>query len=275
MTGTHTRPRRSVMADPVGALLRQWRAARRMSQLDLALEANVSSRHLSFVETGKSQASREMIMKLAHALAMPLRERNALLVAAGYAPMYAETPLTTPELERVRGAMDLILQQQEPYPAYVIDRYWDLVRTNASAQRLIGALRTGGAHGNVVRQVFDPNDIRAAIVNWEEVASDLMRHLHAQVAASPSDDRAGDLLAEALSYPDVPRSWRTRELGTGPAPLLTIVLRTPEHDVRFFSTITTFGTPRDVTLDELHIECWFPVDDVTARFCEALATPSP
>src|SRR5512145_913156 len=128
------------MADPVGVLLRQWRGARRMSQLDLALEAGVSSRHLSFVETGKSQASREMITRLAHALAMPLRERNALLVAAGYAPMYAETPLTTPELERVRGAMDLILQQQEPYPAYVIDRYWDLVRTNASAQRLIGAL---------------------------------------------------------------------------------------------------------------------------------------
>lgn len=275
MTGAHTRPRPSFMADPVGVLLRQWRGARRMSQLDLALEAGVSSRHLSFVETGKSQASREMIMKLAHALAMPLRERNALLVAAGYAPVYAETPLATPELERVRGAMDLILQQQEPYPAYVIDRYWDLVRTNAPAQRLIGALRTGGAHGNVVRQVFDPNDIRAVIVNWEEVASDLIRHLHAQVAASPSDERARDLLAEALSYPDVPQSWRTRELGTGPAPLLTIALRTPEHAVRFFSTITTFGTPRDVTLDELHIECWFPADDETARFCQALATSSP
>jgi transcriptional regulator with XRE-family HTH domain len=206
----------------VGVLLREWRAARRLSQLDLALVAEVSTRHLSCVETGKAQPSREMLMRLADALDMPLRERNALLVAAGYAARF-------------------------------------VMRERASV------------HDNLIRQIFDPADLRPAVANWEEVAGDLIRHLHAAVAAAPSDEAARALLDEALAYPGVPSRWRLRELDAVPLPLLTTVLRRDEHELRFFSTITTFATSRDVTLDELHIECCFPVDEATATLCRALA----
>ncbi|MGH8175900.1 MAG: helix-turn-helix domain-containing protein [Steroidobacter sp.] len=255
----------------VGSLLREWRAARRLSQLDFALEAGVSARHLSYVETGKAQPSRDMILRLADTLAMPLRERNALLMAAGYAPLYPETSLGTPELAQVRRAIELILEHQEPYPAFVLNRCWDMVLTNRAATRFVNFLRGGSAHANMMRQIFDPNDVRAFVVNWEEVAGDLIRHLHDVIAASPSDARAGALLEEVLGYPGVPSQWRTRELGAAPPPLLTVVFRKDNQEVRFFSTIATFGTPRDVTLDELRIECCFPADDATAEFCRRLA----
>ncbi|HET9396089.1 MAG TPA: helix-turn-helix domain-containing protein, partial [Nitrospiraceae bacterium] len=145
----------------VGALLREWRAARRLSQLDLALEAGVSSRHLSYVETGKAQPSRDMIARLADALEMPLREYNALLVAAGYAPKYRETALDTPEMAPVRRAVELTLEHQEPYPAFVTNRYWDILMTNRALTRILGLVRGGPpTHMNVMRQIFDPNDVR-------------------------------------------------------------------------------------------------------------------
>lgn len=257
----------------LGALLREWRAARRLSQLDLALDANVSPRHLSCVETGKSQPSREMITRLADALDMPLRERNALLVAAGYAPRYPETALATPELAQVRRAIEFILAQQEPYPAFVLNRHWDVLMANAAATRVNAFVMHGraGRHANMIRQIFDPEDLRGAVDNWEEVAGDLIRHLHGEVAAAPSDDVARALLDEVLAYPGVPARWRLRDVETAPTPLLTTVLRRDEHRLRFFSTITTFGTPRDVTLEELRIECCFPVDDATTRLCRRLA----
>lgn len=257
----------------LGTLLREWRAARRLSQLDLALEANVSPRHLSCVETGKSQPSREMIARLADALDMPLRERNALLVAAGYAPRYPETALATPELAQVRRAIEFILAQQEPYPAFVLNRRWDVLMANAAALRVNGFVMRGraSAHANMIRQIFDPADLRDAVENWEEVAGDLVRHLHAEVAAAPSDEAARALLDEALAYPGVPARWRLRDVDTAPAPLLTTVLRRDDERLRFFSTITTFGTPRDVTLEELRIECCFPVDEGTAALCRRLA----
>lgn len=171
----------------VGLLLREWRSARRLSQLDLALAAEVSTRHLSCVETGKAQPSRQLLMQLADALDMPLRERNALLVAAGYAARYPETALATPQLERVRRAIEFILQQQEPYPAFVLNRRWDVLMANAAAQRVNRFVMRGreSAHDNLVRQIFDPADLRPAVANWEEVAGDLIRHLHDAVAAAP------------------------------------------------------------------------------------------
>jgi transcriptional regulator with XRE-family HTH domain len=260
-------------AAPVGALLREWRAARRLSQLDLALEVGVSTRHLSCVETGKAQPSREMIARLADTLEMPLRERNALLTAAGYAPKYPESALGTPEMSQVRRAIEFILQQQEPYPAFVLNRHWDVLMTNRAAVRVGQFVMDGrpSAHTNMIRQVFDPGELRAVMVNWEELAGDLIRHLHSSVAAVPSDAVARALLDEVLSYPDIPARWRTRELGTAPVPLLTTWFRHKEQELRFFSTITAFGTARDVTVDELHIECCFPVDDATAEFCRRLA----
>ena len=269
--GAAPRPAR---AAHVGSLLREWRAARRVSQLDLALEAGVSARHISYVETGKAQPSREMIARLADTLDMPLRERNALLIAAGYAPRYAETDLNTPELTQVRRAIDLIVEHQEPYPAFVLNRRWDVLLANRAAVRIADFLIGGSTHTNMLRQFFDPKDMRSVVVNWEEVAGDMIRHLHDEIAAAPSDPKARALLDEILRYPGVPSRWVTRELGAPPPPVLTVVFQKDDRQFRFFSAITTFGTPRDVTLDELRIECAFPADEATSELCRGLAVAS-
>jgi transcriptional regulator with XRE-family HTH domain len=255
----------------LGALLRHWRAARRLSQLALALDAGVSSRHLSYVETGRSQPSSEMVLRLAAALEIPLRERNALLLAAGYAPRYFETDLAAPEMARMRSAIDLILRHQEPYPAFVIDRHWNIRLSNQAGPRctrfLLGAEPT---ESNMMRLVLHPNGLRPVMVNWEETAGDLIRHLHNQIAASPSDERAKSLLVEVLAYPGIPAQWMSREVGAPSTPLLTTIFQKGDVELRFFSTITSFGTPHDVTLDELRIECSFPANEATATACQTL-----
>lgn len=261
--------------EQVGLLLREWRRVRRISQLQLALRAGVSARHLSYVETGRARPGRDLVSRLADVLGMPLRERNALLVAAGFAPIYPETTLDTPALAAIRRAIDLTLEHHEPFPGLVIDRHWDIVRSNSAFARLLTYLRGPHGHMNVLRQVFDPGDMRGIIVNWEEVAGDLIRHVHDQVSTAPSDARARALLDEVLAYPDVPSAWRTRDLNAQPAPLLTVVFSTPAGELQFFSTIATFATPRDVTLDELRIECMFPADEATAERCRALAGEDP
>jgi len=266
-------PRRRGALSPVGAQLRAWRAARRMNQLDLSLEACVSTRHLSCIETGRARPSRETVVRLADALGMPLRERNALLLAAGYAPQYSENALATPALERMREAIELILAHQEPYPAFVVNRHFDVLMANAAAQR-VNDLVMGGrpsAHANLLRQVFDPDDFRRVIVNWPEVAEKFLRHLHADIAAAPSDRAARDLLDEVLAYPGVPERWRLRDAGVEPAPVLNLVFRSDLGELRFFETVTTFASPHDVTLDELRIECAFPADAHTAEVCARLA----
>src|ERR1051325_9244312 len=233
-------------ASAVGGLLREWRAARRLSQLHLAREAGISARHLSCVETGKSQASREMLARLADTLGMPLRERNALLVAAGFAAKYPETELATPAMAQIRKAIDAILQQQEPYPAFLLNRHWDVLGANRAAERVGDYVMHGrpSKHTNMLRQMFDPEDFRQAVVNWEEIAESIVRHLHNEVAAAPSDTKARALLDEVLAYPGVPASWRTRDLSSAPSPLMTTVLQGDGEQLHFFSTITTFGTPR-------------------------------
>jgi len=255
---------------PVGALLREWRAARRMSQLDLALEADMSTRHLSYVETGKAQPSREAVGRLADALGMPLRERNALMLAAGYAPLFSETPL--PALDRMRDAIELILRHQEPYPAFVVSRSWEVLHANQAAVRMNQFLMQGRPlhHANMLHQIFDPQDFRPVIVNWEEVADRFIRHLHEEIAAVPADPAPRRLLDEILGYPDVPARWRLRDVADGPAPIVHLVFRSPAGELRFFETITTFAAPRDVTLAELRIECSFPADDHTAEVCARL-----
>ena len=270
ITDQRRRPARERLS-PVGALLREWRAARRLSQLALALDAGVSSRHLSYVETGKARPSREMIGRLAETLAMPLRERNALLVAAGHAPEHAESPLSAPELSPVRDAIELIVAHQEPYPAFVINRRWDILRANGAAGRLAAMLCGGSRHTNMLHQFFDPADLRSAVVNWQDVADNLLRHLHHEIAVAPRDERAHALLDEVLRYPDVPAGWRRRDPRVAPSPLLTVEFEREGRRLRFFSTITTFATPHDVTLEELRIECAFPADDATRSLCQALA----
>lgn len=258
---------------PIGALLREWRTTRRMSQLELALEVGISARHLSYVETGKARASRDLIGRLADVFAMPLRERNALLLAAGYAPQYQENALAAPALERMRQAIELIIAHQEPYPAFVIDRQWNVLMANGAALRVNRLLMDGreSRHANLLHQVFDPDDFRLVIVNWPEVAEKFIRHVHEQLAAVPTDRTLQDLLADVLAYRDVPAHWRFRDLQGMPAPVLTLVFRSRLGELRFFETITTFSMPRDVTLDELRIECAFPADDHTAAVCAGLA----
>jgi transcriptional regulator with XRE-family HTH domain len=254
----------------VGVLLREWRSARRISQLHLALDAGTSARHLSCIETGKAHPSRAMVARLAEALEMPLRERNALLLAAGYAPEYAETGLDAPELADVRRAIDFTLSHQEPYPAFVLNRRWDVLAANGAAARLADFLIGGSRHTNMVRQFLDPEDMRAAVVNWEAVAGDLVRHLHDEIAATPTDAVARALLDDVLRYPGVPEQWRERPLHAAPPPMLTVVFRKGDSELRFFSTIARFGTARDVTIDEIRIECAFPADEATAEFCHRL-----
>ena len=213
-------------ATPFGVLLREWRAARRVasrrvSQLDLSLDAGVSSRHLSCVETGKSQPSRELVSRLADTLDLPVRERNALLVAAGYAPEFPETTLEAPELAQVRRAIDFILEHQEPYPAFVLNRRWDVLLANRAAERIANFLIGGSAHANMVRQFFDPNDMRATVTNWEEVAGDLIRHLHEEIAAARLliTSRTAELraacgpvdLSPRRSAPTPASRWRARD----------------------------------------------------------------
>jgi len=266
-----------------GTLLRRWRGVRRFSQLDLALEAEISSRHLSCLETGKARPSREMVARLSETLSLPLRERNALLVAAGFAAHYAERPLfghepaaagTDSEFARVSDAIDLILRHQEPYPAFVLDRHWEIVRTNRAALRcnalLLGREPDGSRPPNMLRLLLAPDGVKPLLVNWRETAEDLVRHLHQQVAAAPSDERARDLLAEVLAYPDIPPRWRWRELERPAAPLLTTHFRKGELELRFFSTFTHFATPQEIALDEVRIECSFPADDATAALCHTL-----
>jgi len=249
----------------IGPLLRQWRMARRMSQLDLSLEAEVSSRHLSYLESGKARPSAEMVTRVADALGIPLRERNAMLLAAGYAPIYRETGLTHPEMILARRAVDFILKQQEPYPAIVLDRHWNLIQANQGAACLM-RLFFGDlpSERNVIRQIFSQDLFRPYIINWQDTARDLIHRLHQEVAWVPTDEGLRQLLVEVLAYPDVPTQWRTRDLTATLSPILNFVLRKGEIELRFFSTWTTFGTPYDVTLEELRIESSFPADEATA-----------
>ena len=231
----------------------------------------MSARHLSCVETGKARPSRDMVARLADALEMPLRERNALFLAAGFAAQYAETDLSTVKMAPVRRAIEFILRQQEPYPAFVTNRHWDILVTNGALNRLFRRLRKEPPrHRNLMRQIFDPQDLRPLVANWEEVAGDLIRHLHNDVAAAPTDAKARALLEEVLSFPDIPTRWRARDPAATPLPLLTTVFNMNGTQLRFLSTFSTFGTSRDVTIDELRIECVFPADEVTAATCRSL-----
>src|SRR5262245_37886102 len=191
----------------IGSLLKSWRKTRSLSQLALAQEAEVSPRHICFLETGRAKPSREMVMLLCRVLDVPFRERNGLLLAAGFAPVYAETNLEAPELGAVRTALLAILRQQEPFPAVVMDRHWDIVHANTAAQRFFGFLlgHRGTEPGNVVRLMFDPDLLRPHVTNWEAVAEALVQRVHREVVGGVTDARTANLLAEVLAYPGVPR----------------------------------------------------------------------
>src|ERR1700685_4539489 len=239
-----------------GVLLRQWRAARRISQLTLALDADISTRHLSCVETGRAQPSREMVVRLAEALEIPLRERNTLLLAAGYAALYRHTSLDAPEMEAARQAVNLLLKQQEPYPGVVIDRYWNTLRMNSGMRHFLSRFPICDSvkPHNGVRFVFHPKGLRPFIENWESVAARIIQRVHREVVATPPDETMKCFLEELLSSPAVPSRWRVLDVDDSPPPFLTINYRWNNSTLRLFSTLTTFGTAQDVTLQEMRIE---------------------
>jgi transcriptional regulator with XRE-family HTH domain len=257
-------------APAFGLLLRQWRSTRHLSQLAFATEAGISTRHLSFLETGRAQPSREMVQLLAGMLDVPLDERNTLFVSAGYAPMYGDRALGAPELEPVRRALEFILRQQEPYPALVVDGQWNVVMRNEASRRIFELFRGPLKTVNVMRTIFDPDMLRPFVVNWEDVAECLMHSLHRDVAAT-GGAAALRLRDELLAFPDVPSRWRTPGTLEGTAPLVSMQLRKGDLSMSFFSTITTLATPRDVALQQLKIECFFPADAATEETARRLA----
>ncbi len=244
----------------VGPLLREWRQRRRLSQLDLACQAEVSTRHLSFLETGRAQPSREMVLLLAERLDVPLRERNALLVAAGFAPVFTERPLTDPALDVARRAVNLVLTGHEPYPALAIDRHWTLVAANRAVAPLLAGIEPSLLQPpvNVLRLSLHPGGIAPRIVNASEWRTHIVERLRRQVAAT-ADATLGALLEELRCYPLVGEGTsRPEGLGDFGGVIVPLRLRTEAGVLSFVSTTTIFGTPVDVTLSELAIESFFP-----------------
>jgi len=256
------------MAETFGTQLRSWRLTRRVSQEQLAARAGVSSRHLSFVENGRSQPSREVVLALAGALDVPLRERNTLLTAAGFAAAYRASPLDGEELVHLRRAIDHVLAQQEPYGAVVVDGHWNVLRMNQGALRLFQHFAPTSPDGvaaarNLVLGALHPDVLQPYLVNWAEVAGHLVARLHREVAARPADSDLQKLLARVLAQPNVPSEWRVPEPGRSAAPFIPVHLRSPTLEVRLFTMLTSIGTPLDVTAEEIHIETYFPADDAT------------
>jgi len=266
-----------------GGLLRHWRQHRRLSQLELAFQAEVSARHISFIETGRAVPSRAMVLILCSALAVPLRERNALLQAAGYAPVYRETALATPEMADIRRALELILRQHGPHGgAVALDRHWDIMMANVSFSRLTALLLGPAAvvltpfevtkppRLNLFRLLFEPGGCRAHIANWEEVAGTLVGKIRREIAWT-QDPVSQELLRTALASPDLPRRFLDPEFEPESCGLVhSIVLRVGRDHIRLFSTITTLGTPQDITLQELRIESYHAADAESSRLVRDL-----
>jgi transcriptional regulator with XRE-family HTH domain len=245
----------------VGDLLRSWRTRRRLSQLDLACLADVSTRHLSYVETGRSRPSRGFVLHLAEHLDVPLRGRNDLLVAAGYAPVYGETDLADPEMAAVRQALDLVLSHHEPYPAIVVDRVWDLVLANNGAQFLLEDVDPSLLEGriNVLRLSLHPGGFGRRIEDFATFSGHLLGRLRRQVALT-GDEELAVLYDELAAYPGVVTTEPSTE---HPGVVLPVRVRTSLGTLSFFTTLATFGTAADVTLSELSVEQFFPADEAT------------
>lgn len=250
------------MPSPVGVLLRQWRDARGRSQLELAMDMGVSQRHISFIESGRSSPSRALLLGVANALDVPLRDRNALLLAAGYAPMYAEPAWDAAEMRVVHRALERMLKQHEPYPALVMDRHWNVLMTNEAAPRFFGQfvdLSRYSKPRNLLRLMFDPLGLRPFVANWDAVAASLFQRVHREAVGGVLDEAMRALVGELLAMPGVDVAWRGVEV-SGNSPVVPIEFRRDGHVSSWFSMVSTVGTPRMVSAQELRVECMFPAD---------------
>jgi transcriptional regulator with XRE-family HTH domain len=230
-----------------------------MSQLALATEAGVTARHVSFVESGRANPSREMVLTLTRALDVPLRERNQVLLAAGYAPQYRETGLDDAAIAHISQALDRMLSHHEPDPAVVMDRHWNLLRANSAATALFEWLLDGEDPGdppNVVRLMFGP--VRPHVANWEQTGEALVQRIHREAIGGVPDVVTRALLEEVLALPGIPPAWRTPDFASTPLPVLPIVFAKDGRERRYFSMVSTLGTPQDITLQEIRVEAFFP-----------------
>jgi transcriptional regulator with XRE-family HTH domain len=252
-------------AHELGVLLRHWRDLRGMSQFDLSFDAGVSQRQISFIETGRSAPNRQTLLDIAQALDIPLRDRNTLLLAAGYAPIYAEGAWNAPEMQSVTKALERMLRQHEPFPALVMDRYWNVLMTNDAAPRFFGCfidMAARKAPRNMLHLLFDPNGMRPFIANWEDVAKSLFQRVYRESVGRVIDEKTKALLAELMAYPDVKTEWTT-PIALSAMPVIPIGFVKGDNILSYFSMVTTVGTPQAIAAQELRIECKFPADETT------------
>jgi transcriptional regulator with XRE-family HTH domain len=252
----------------LGILLRRWRDVRGRSQLDLSLETGVSQRHISFIESGRSAPSRETLSKLSQALDVPFRERNILLHEAGYAPIYAAGAWDAADMQSVTSAMERMMRQHDPFPAMLMDRYWNVLMTNESAPRFFNCfvdMSKRPSPRNMLHLIFDPDGMRPFIADWDNVATSLIQRLHRESIGRVVDDRTAELLAALLAYPEVETKWqRPDDLNTLPVIPINFVM--DGRVLRYFSMITTVGAPQTIAAQELRLESMFPADDATESY---------
>ena len=254
-------------ARKLGELLRFWRDARNKSQLDLSLDSGLSQRHLSFIESGRSTPSRKTLLDIAHALDIPLRERNTLMLSAGYAPIFAESEWSAPEMQSLTKALKRVLRQHEPYPAVVMDRYWHVVMRNESAPRFFDHfidLEARKLPRNLLHLMFDPKGLRPFITNWPEVAASLLQRVYRESIGRVIDENTGELLTQLQAYPGVKPEWRQPSISNA-LPLIPIGFVLKGKRINLFSLISTVGAPVSITAQEHRLECMFPADDESER----------
>jgi transcriptional regulator with XRE-family HTH domain len=252
----------------LGGLLRYWRNVRGKSQFDVALDTGISQRHISFIESGRSVPSRQSLLDIANGLDIPLRERNALLLAAGYAPIYAETPLDAPQMRSIMNALQRVLRQHEPFPAVVLDRYWNVIMTNEAAPAFFGRfidMASRPKPRNLLHLMFDPKGMRPFIANWEALARSLFGRVYRESVGKVIDEKTRGLIAALLAYPDVQADWNRPEDFSAATnlPVIPVCFSRKRLTLSYFSLISTVGTPQTISAQELRIECMYPADEAT------------
>ncbi|QGZ64258.1 helix-turn-helix domain-containing protein [Paraburkholderia acidisoli] len=258
-----------------GELLRYWRGVRGQTQLGLSLASGVSQRHISFIESGRSSPSRQMLLDLAESLDIPLRDRNGLLLTAGYAPIYAEGTWEDEAMLGVTTALKRMLHHAEPYPAVVMDRYWNVLMTNEGLPRLFNCftdVSSWPGPNNILHAIFDPARLRPHISGWNNLAISLIQRVYREAVGRHVDEQTTALLESLLAYPGVPGDWKTPKglESAVTSPVVPLALMKDGQTLRFFSMVTTVGTPQTVAGQELRLECMLPVDAETERLHQAL-----
>ncbi|MCE7999285.1 MAG: helix-turn-helix transcriptional regulator [Rhodobiaceae bacterium] len=247
----------------VGAMLKEWRTAKGLSQLALACDADISPRHLSFLETGRAQPSREMVLTLADTLDIPLREQNALLIAAGFPSAFAESDYDSPEMSEIRHLVNLMLKTNDPFCAAAIDRHWNILSANQTYWAATGGKPASPEpKPNLLKRMFAPGGFRDLVTNWDDVAYPIIQRLHREAIAelSRNETSTRDLLDELMETYDLPAKWKVLDIGAQQPPLVPVTLEVGSKTIQLVTTITTLGTAQDVTLQEIRIESFLPAD---------------